>query len=204
MEPINIIRGRTAPYPGNNVDTDEIIPARFLYRFRKDGFAETLFHDLRLDEDGAEQPGFTLNQPNYRDPAILVAGQNFGCGSSREHAVWALQDRGIGCVIAASFGDIFKNNSYENGLLAIEFAEADIVKLREAIEKSAPCEMTVDLPHQTITGPGGLSFSFEIDPGVKAALMAGRSGIDTTLTRLAEIETFEAVYRTETEWAFRR
>jgi 3-isopropylmalate/(R)-2-methylmalate dehydratase small subunit len=204
MKQINIIRGCTAPYPGNNVDTDEIIPARFLYRFRKDGFAETLFHDLRLDEDGSERPDFILNQPNYRDPAILVAGRNFGCGSSREHAVWALQDRGISCVIAASFGDIFKNNSYENGLLAIELAEANLSKLREAIEKSATCEMTVDLPHQTITGPGNLSVSFEIDPGVKAALIDGHSGIDTTLTRLAEIETFVAAYRTETEWAFRR
>jgi 3-isopropylmalate/(R)-2-methylmalate dehydratase small subunit len=202
MEAINIIRGRTAPYPGNNIDTDEIIPARFLYRFRKDGFADTLFHDVRLDENGEVLPNFILNQPNYCNSAILVAGQNFGCGSSREHAVWALQDRGIRCIIAASFGDIFKNNSYENGLLAIELPEAEVIKLCEVIESTAPCEMTIDLPHQTIIGPGNLSFAFEIDPGVKAALIAGRSGIDTTLTRLAEIEAFEAAYRRDTEWAF--
>ena len=126
MKPVNLICGRAAPYPGSNVDTDEIVPARYLFRERRDGFGDTLFRDLRFDEAGNERASFVLNQSKYRNPAVLVAGSNFGCGSSREHAVWALFDYGIAAVIAPSFGDIFRNNALQNGLLPIVLPEAAV------------------------------------------------------------------------------
>ncbi len=202
MEPVTTITGRATVYPGANVDTDEIIPARFLYRDRKDGFADTLFHDLRLDHNGDERPEFVLNKPDLRDPQILVAGQNFGCGSSREHAVWALLDSGIRCVVAVSFGDIFRNNAIENGLLPVVMKNDQVAALSDSVSAAAPCEMTVDLAQQTVRSPDGTTFTFDFEAGAKAALLAGFNSIDLTIARMDEIMTFEDAYRHSTAWIF--
>ena len=138
-----------------NVDTDQIIPARFLWRARNDGFGELLFNDLRTNEDGTPKPGFALNQPGAKDAQVLVADRNFGCGSSREHAVWALMDAGIRVVIAPSFGDIFFNNSLKNGLLPIVLPEARCAELRAALDRQPGARMVVDLEAQTVSGPVG-------------------------------------------------
>lgn len=189
------------PYPAGNVDTDEIVPARFLYRDRKDGFADTLFHDLRLDAAGGPRPEFALNLPRYANPKVLVGGPNFGCGSSREHAVWALLDHGIECVIAPSFGDIFRNNALQNGLLTIVLAEAAVAELVAGLQHHEAPTMTVDLPGQQIVGADGTSYAFAIDPYVKQSLIKGLSKIDETLLLRSAIDDFEKAYRSRYPWA---
>ena len=188
-----------------NVDTDQIIPARFLWRSRADGFGELLFNDLRTDEDGTPKPGFVLNRPETSSAEVLVADRNFGCGSSREHAVWALLDAGIRVVIAPSFGDIFFNNSLKNGLLPIVLSEERCHALRAVLGRAPGAHMVVDLEAQTVTGPvgvndGGGSDHFDIDPFRKQLLLSGMDDITFTMSRQEAIAAFESRYRAELPW----
>jgi 3-isopropylmalate/(R)-2-methylmalate dehydratase small subunit len=188
-----------------NVDTDQIIPARFLWRSRAEGFGELLFNDIRTDEDGTPKPGFVLNRPETRSAKVLVADRNFGCGSSREHAVWALLDAGIRVVIAPSFGDIFFNNSLKNGLLPIALPEERCHALRAALSRAPGAHMVVDLEAQTVTGPvgvndGGGSDHFDIDPFRKQLLLSGMDDITFTMSRQEAIAAFESRYRAELPW----
>lgn len=200
MRPVSRIYGRATPYLNSNVDTDQIVPGRFMYRDRRDGFGDTLFHDLRLGENGDERADFVLNQSKYRNPTVLVAGQNFGCGSSRECAVWALLDHGIGCVIAMSFSDIFRNNALENGLLTVVLPVNAVVELQDSVRDAAPCEIAVDLEAQSVTGPTGNTYTFDFVPHAKRNLLKGLSKIDATFARSAEIDAFERCYRERFPW----
>ncbi len=188
-----------------NVDTDQIIPARFLWRPRKDGFGELLFNDIRTDEGGTPKPGFVLNRPETHAAQVLVADRNFGCGSSREHAVWALLDAGIRVVIAPSFGDIFFNNSLKNGLLPIVLPEARCHELRAALARAPGARMVIDLEAQTVSGPvgvndGGGTDHFEIDPFRKQLLLTGMDDITFTMSQQDRIAAFEDRYRAELPW----
>jgi 3-isopropylmalate/(R)-2-methylmalate dehydratase small subunit len=194
-----------APLDAPNVDTDQIIPARFLWRPRADGYGELLFNDLRTAEDGAPKPDFVLNRPENTNAKILVADRNFGCGSSREHAVWALLDAGIRVVVAPSFGDIFFNNALKNGLLPVVLPEARCTTLRAALRRAPGAHLSVDLDSQTISGPegvndGGGADNFEIDPFRKQLLLSGMDDITFTLNQADRISAFEARYRAETPW----
>ena len=202
MIPVSSLSARAALFPGDNVDTDTIVPARFLYRNRKDGFKDTLFYDLRLDKQGMERPDFVLNQAAHRDPGILVCGDNFGCGSSREHAVWALLDSGIACVIAGSFGDIFRSNAIENGLLPVSLPQEELEALRRVLEKTEACDLVVNLIDQVICGPEGYVVQFAFDAAAKEKLILGQSAIDATLAYRADIERFEKAYRLTMDWIF--
>ena len=201
MKPVNVISGKAAPYPGSNVDTDEIVPARFLYRDRREGFGDTLFRDLRFDENGNERASFVLNQSRYRGPVVVVAGSNFGCGSSREHAVWALLDYGIAAVIAPSFGDIFRNNALQNGLLPIVLSEVSVSELLRALVDSEVPNVSVNLETQSVVGPEGSMYTFDIDPQAKKNLLAGLSSIDRTLALQEDIDQFEQRYRAAFPWS---
>ncbi len=186
-----------------NVDTDQIIPARFLWRPRADGFGTLLFNDIRTAEDGAPKPDFVLNR--LPQTKILVADRNFGYGSSREHAVWALLDAGISVVIAPSFGDIFFNNALKNGLLPIVLPEARCQALRAALDRNPGAAMAIDLETQTVTGPigvndGGGSDHFDIDPFRKQLLLSGMDDITFTMTQQDRITAFEDRYRAEQPW----
>ena len=190
-----------APLDLPNVDTDRIIPARFLRRLRSVGYGQFCFHDLRVRPDGTEDPGFVLNQPAYRDARILVAAENFGCGSSREGAVWALAGRGIRAVVAPSFGDIFHENCLRNGLLPVRLPASTVARLREALHAAPGGTVTVDLPAQTVTGPDAAPHRFEIDPFRKQALLEGLDDIGLTLRHDAEIAAFETRHVAEWPWA---
>lgn len=203
MRPLREVRGIAVPYPRSNVDTDQIVPARFLLRDRKEGFSEVLFRDLRFGNDGTERPDFVLNQPRYRHARVLVAGANFGCGSSREHAVWALLDYGIDAVIAPSFGDIFRNNAIQNGMLLIVLPGPDVDQLTAALSRSGEAIVHIDLVSQRIDAADGSSFDFDIDPSEKAKLVEGRSQIDETLALKDRIERFERTYLANHPWAVR-
>ena len=194
-------RGVLVPYIAANVDTDQIIPARFLHRARKQGYGRLLFHDLRHDEAGGERPEFILNQDSYRNGTILLAGPNFGCGSSREHAVWALVDHGFRAVIAPGFGDIFYNNCNKNGLLAVVAEAALLSALADEARRRPGAGATIDLPEQSITSGEGRCWSFTIDPYRKLALLEGASEIEMTLKAIGEIEAFEAAYGSKSPWA---
>lgn len=194
-----------APIDMPNVDTDQIIPARFLWRARADGYGHLLFNDLRSEADGAAKPDFVLNQPGYQGAEVLVADRNFGCGSSREHAVWALSDAGLKVVIAPSFGDIFFNNSFKNGFLPVVLPEARCTELRAALARNPGAHLVVDLEAQTVTGPVGVNDgfgtdNFAIDPFRKELLLTGMDDISFTLSRQAEIDAFEQRYARETPW----
>ena len=201
MEAFQRHRGLLVPYIAANIDTDQIIPARFLHRARKQGYGNLLFHDLRHDEAGGPNPDFVLNHPSYRTGTILLAGPNFGCGSSREHAVWALVDHGFKTVIAPSFGDIFYNNCSKNGLLAIVAEEALLRALTDEAHHRPGAETIIDLPEQSITSGDGRCWSFTIDPYRKQALLEGASEIEMTLKAVGEIEAFEAAYEPKSPWA---
>ena len=188
------------PMATPNVDTDQIIPARYLWHAKSDGYGKWLFNDLRFNEDGSPKPGFILNQPDYAPAKIIVGDRNFGCGSSREHAVWALHDYGFRVVIASSFGDIFYNNSFKLGLLPVVLPEAEIIALRTAIERGNSAQVSVDLPSQTITGPGGFSAKFEIDPFRKKKLLEGLDDIAITLGFTDQIDKFEAAFEQTMPW----
>ncbi len=200
MDKFEKLTSSAAPMNMINVDTDMIIPKQFLKTIARTGLGKHLFHEYRFDDDGNEVEGFVLNKPAYRDAKILVAGENFGCGSSREHAPWALQDYGIQCVIAPSFADIFYGNSFKNGMLLITLPPEDWAKVMEDAERGANATLTVDLESQTITGPDGGEIKFEIDPFKKKCLLEGLDDIGLTLKNDDKIGGFESTRDQSQPW----
>ncbi|MGH7066993.1 MAG: 3-isopropylmalate dehydratase small subunit [Acetobacteraceae bacterium] len=200
MRPFGTLDAVAAPLKAANLDTDQIIPARFLWRRRQDGYGELLFYDLRHAEDGTKCTDFVLDRPEYGGAEIIVAGRNFGCGSSREAAVWALADAGVRAVIAPSFGDIFFNNSLMNGLLPVVLAEARVAALWTALEVGRNLRIVIDLAGQTLRGPGGEVEQFEIDPFRKQLLLAGLDELSFTLREQEAISAFEREYEREIDW----
>ncbi|WP_415401153.1 3-isopropylmalate dehydratase small subunit [Tateyamaria sp. SN3-11] len=191
MDKFNTLTGIAAPMPLVNIDTDMIIPKQFLKTIKRSGLGANLFDEMRFDRQGNEIADFVLNQDAYREAEILVAGDNFGCGSSREHAPWAIKDFGIRCVISTSFADIFYNNCFKNGILPIALpAEAVDVLMKDA-EKGANARMTIDLEAQTVTTSDGEVFSFEVDAFKKHCLMEGLDDIGLTMAKVDSIEAFE-------------
>ena len=191
MEKFDKLTGVAAPLPQVNVDTDAIIPKQFLKTIKRSGLSKGLFYEMRFDEAGNPKEGFVLDQAAYKDAQILVAGDNFGCGSSREHAPWALLDAGIRCIIAPSFADIFYNNCFKNGILPIALPKAQVELLMDDAERGANAIVSVDLENQTITGPDGGEIRFEIDPFRKHCLLNGLDDIGLTLEKTAKIDEFE-------------
>jgi len=192
MDKFEKLTSVAAPLPLINIDTDMIIPARFLKTIKRTGLGADLFSTLRFNEDGSDREDFVLNQPAYKNAEILVTGENFGCGSSREHAPWALMDFGIKCVIAPSFADIFYNNSFKNGMLLIKLPPEDMTKLMDDAERGANATVTVDLEAQEITGPDGGVIKFEINAFKKHCLLNGLDDIGLTLQKDDKIDDFEA------------
>ena len=190
MNPVSVITGTAAPLPRANVDTDQIIPKQFLKRVERSGFGEFLFFDWKADSEGELDPDFVLNKPEYADARILVTGPNFGSGSSREHAPWALEDWGFQAVIASSFADIFKGNCSKIGLLTIELTDDEVTELM-AIAQSTPNSVTVDLEHQTVSADG-FTATFDIDEFTKYCLMTGQDHIALTLRHVDHIDRHEA------------
>jgi 3-isopropylmalate dehydratase small subunit len=191
MTPFTDLHAKAAPLDLANVDTDQIIPKQFLKTVDREGLGEGLFYDLRFDGEGRPKPGFVLNDPRYAGAGVLIAGENFGCGSSREHAPWALLDYGVRCVIAPSFADIFYGNCFQNGLLPIALP-ADAVRALMDEAKGGNHVFSIDLASQTVTAPSGLAFRFEIDPSRKEKLLKGLDSIGETLQRAADIDAYEA------------
>jgi 3-isopropylmalate/(R)-2-methylmalate dehydratase small subunit len=200
MEKFTKLTGVAAPMPLINVDTDMIIPKQFLKTIQRTGLGKNLFDEMRYDDNGAEIPDFVLNKPAYRSAQILVTGENFGCGSSREHAPWALLDFGIRCVIAPSFADIFFNNCFKNGILPIVLPQEDVDKLMEDAERGANAVVTVDLEAQTITGPDGGEIAFDVDPFRKHCLLNGLDDIGLTLEKAPAIDAFETAAAQARPW----
>jgi len=200
MEKFTTLTGVPAPLAMINVDTDMIIPKQFLKTIKRTGLGKHLFHEMRFDEDGNENPDFVLNKPAYRNAKILIAGDNFGCGSSREHAPWALLDFGIRCIIAPSFADIFYNNCFKNGILPIQLPQEDIDKLMDDAERGANATLTVDLENQTISGPDGGEIAFDIDPFRKKCLLEGLDDIGLTMERADRIAAYEERAQAARPW----
>ncbi|MFD1697677.1 3-isopropylmalate dehydratase small subunit [Roseibium aestuarii] len=200
MEKFVTLTGVAAPLPIINIDTDMIIPKQFLKTIKRTGLGTALFHELRTNDDGTPNEDFVLNKPAYKDAQILVAGDNFGCGSSREHAPWALLDYGIRCVISTSFADIFYNNCFKNGILPIQVSEEELEKLLDDANRGANSTLTVDLEAQVIKGPDGGEISFEIDPFRKHCLMNGLDDIGLTLEKRTSIDTFEGSAAESRPW----
>ncbi|GGO57002.1 3-isopropylmalate/(R)-2-methylmalate dehydratase small subunit [Roseovarius pacificus] len=200
MEKFEKLTGIAAPLPLINVDTDMIIPKQFLKTIKRSGLGVNLFDEMRYDDDGNEIPDFVLNKPQYRESEILVAGDNFGCGSSREHAPWAIKDFGIRCVIAPSFADIFFNNCFKNGILPIALPQDQIDVLMKDAEKGSNARMIVDLENQTITTSDGEVFPFEVDQFKKHCLLEGLDDIGLTMEKAPAIDAFEAKAGTERPW----
>ena len=192
MIPFARLEAVAAPLPSPNIDTDQIIPARFLQKPRKEGYADFLFRDLRFDSNGAPKPDFVLNKPASAPARILVAGRNFGCGSSREGAVYALWDYGFRSVIASSFGDIFYGNSLKNGFLPIVLPQADVDRLMVILAEFPGASLAIDLADQSVTSPTRTIYRFDIDPYVKQCLLRGIDELDYTLSLAHEIAAFEA------------
>ncbi len=201
MDKFEKITGVAAPMPLVNIDTDMIIPKLFLKTIKRTGLGVHLFDEMRYLDDGSENPEFVLNKPAYRNAEIIVAGDNFGCGSSREHAPWALLDFGIRCVISTSFADIFYNNCFKNGILPIALPQEDVDKLMADAERGANATITVDLEAQEIRGPDGGTISFEIDPFKKHCLLNGLDDISLTMEKAAAIDDFEAKAKLARPWA---
>jgi 3-isopropylmalate/(R)-2-methylmalate dehydratase small subunit len=191
MQSFTTLTGVAAPFPLINVDTDMIIPKQFLKTIKRTGLGKALFHELRFDEKGQEKPEFVLNKPAYRTAQILVAGDNFGCGSSREHAPWALLDFGIRCVISTSFADIFYNNCFKNGILPIVVSPDNLKKLMDDAERGANATISIDLAAQEIRGPDGGMIHFDVDPFRKHCLMNGLDDIGLTMEKQSDIDRFE-------------
>ncbi len=191
MDKFTTLTGIAAPMPMVNVDTDMIIPKQFLKTIKRSGLGVNLFDEMRYDENGNEIPEFVLNQPQYREAEILVAGDNFGCGSSREHAPWAIKDFGIRCVIAPSFADIFYNNCFKNGILPIALPQDVVDVLMKDAEKGANARITVDLDAQKVTTSDGEEFSFELDSFKKHCLLNGLDDIGLTMEKATAIDAFE-------------
>ena len=201
MEKFDKLTGVAAPMPLVNIDTDMIIPKQFLKTIKRTGLGANLFDEMRFDREGNEIEDFVLNKAQYRDAQILVAGDNFGCGSSREHAPWALLDFGIRCVISTSFADIFYNNCFKNGILPIVGSPEDHEKLMDDAERGSNAVLTVDLESQTITGPDGGEVAFDVDPFKKHCLLNGLDDIGLTIENAAAaIDTFEAKASAERPW----
>lgn len=191
MDKFTTITGIAAPMPMINIDTDMIIPKQFLKTIKRSGLGVNLFDEMRYDDDGNELPDFVLNKPQYRDAEVLVAGDNFGCGSSREHAPWAIKDFGIRCVIAPGFADIFFNNCFKNGVLPIALSEEDVEELFQRAEKGNPYQLTVDLENQVITDGQGFERSFEVDESRRHNMLHGLDDIAQTLLHEEKITAFE-------------
>ena len=192
MQPFSKVEGRAAPLPIANLDTDQLIPKQFLKTVERKGLGKGLLYDFRYDYDGKAKPDFVLNQPAYQGTSILVAGDNFGCGSSREHAPWALQQYGFRALIAPSYADIFFNNSFKNGLLPIILPEAVVDQLFKAVEATPGYQLTVDLAQQQVTAPDGSHWSFEVDAYRKESLLKGLDEIGQTLLHAQRIRDFES------------
>ncbi|HKA46597.1 MAG TPA: 3-isopropylmalate dehydratase small subunit [Methyloceanibacter sp.] len=201
MEKFTTLTGIAAHLPMINVDTDMIIPKQFLKTIKRTGLGQGLFAELRYDEDGNPHPHFVLHKAPYTEANILITGENFGCGSSREHAPWALLDFGFRCIIAPSFADIFYNNCFKNGILPIRLPQSEIDKLVDDASRGANATITVDLPNQEIRGPDGGVIHFDIDPFLKRCLMEGLDDIGLTLEKAHHIEAFETEHRTRRPWA---
>ena len=200
MEPFRKLTGVAAPLPMINVDTDKIIPKQFLKTIKRTGLGAHLFDEMRFTPDGAEIPDFVLNKPAYRAAEVLIAGDNFGCGSSREHAPWALLDFGIRCVIAPSCADIFYNNCFKNGILPIILPKQQVEALMGQAEQGSNTRFTVDLEANEIIAPDGARIAFEIDPFRRQCLLDGLDDIGLTLERETSITGFEDKHRTSQPW----
>ena len=201
MEKFNKLTGIAAPMPLVNIDTDMIIPKQFLKTIKRSGLGVNLFDEMRYTQDGAEIADFVLNQPAYRSAEILIAGENFGCGSSREHAPWALLDFGIRCVISTSFADIFYNNCFKNGILPIVMPQEVIDTLMADARKGANARQTIDLVEQTVATSDGQVFPFDVDAHRKHCLLNGLDDIGLTLEKAASIDSFEQRAQAQRPWA---
>ena len=200
MDKFTTLEGVAAPLKIINVDTDMIIPKQYLKTIKRTGLGKGLFSEQRYNDDGSENPDFVLNKPSYRTARILVAGDNFGCGSSREHAPWALADFGIRCVISTSFGDIFYNNCFKNGLLPIRVSHEELDKLFDDADRGSNATLTIDLEKQEIRGPDGGAIKFEIDPFRKHCMLNGLDDIGLTMQKGKSIDVFEAKEKAERPW----
>ena len=200
MDKFDKLTGIAAPMPLVNIDTDMIIPKQFLKTIKRSGLGKNLFDEMRYTQDGQEIPDFVLNKPAYRNAQIIVAGDNFGCGSSREHAPWALLDFGIRSVISTSFADIFYNNCFKNGILPIRLPQEQVDILMEDARKGANARMTVDLEAQTVTSSDGQVFSFEVDAFKKHCLLNGLDDIGLSLEKVSSIDAFEATAGAKRPW----
>jgi len=203
MEKFKTLTGTAAPMPLINIDTDMIIPKLFLKTIKRSGLGVHLFDEMRYNQDGSEKEDFVLNQPAYRNSKILIAGDNFGCGSSREHAPWAIADFGIRCVISTSFADIFFNNCFKNGILPIRLPKEDVDKLMDDASRGANATITIDLENQEIKGPDGGTIKFDVDPFRKHCLIEGLDDIGLTLQKKDKIQSFENDYRLSMPWMAR-
>jgi 3-isopropylmalate/(R)-2-methylmalate dehydratase small subunit len=200
MEPFKTLDGIAAPLNMINVDTDMIIPKQFLKTIHRTGLGKALFDEMRYNADGSEKPDFVLNKPAYRNAKILVAGENFGCGSSREHAPWALLDFGIRCIIAPSFADIFYNNCFKNGILPIRLPQSEVDKLLDDAERGSNARISVDLETQEIRGPDGGMITFEVDAFRKQCLLNGWDDIGLTLQSEHKIADYEKAHHAQAPW----
>lgn len=200
MEPFSKLSGTAAPLDMINIDTDIIIPKQFLKTVRRTGLGVSAFYNLRYDDNGRENPDFVLNKPEYRKAQILITGENFGCGSSREHAPWAILDMGIRCIIAPSYADIFYNNSFKNGILPIILPQEQVDQLMQEAKDQPEVTLEIDLEKQTVTRGNKFSFSFEIDPFRKHCLLNGLDDIGLTLEKNGKIDGFEQKRTSEKPW----
>jgi 3-isopropylmalate/(R)-2-methylmalate dehydratase small subunit len=200
MDKFTKLTGVAAPLPDINVDTDKIIPADYLKTIKRTGLGVALFSEMRYNDDGSEKPDFVLNQPAYRESQILVAGENFGCGSSREHAPWAILGFGIRCIISTSFADIFFNNCFKNGILPIVLPQEDVDKLMDDAGRGANAVMSIDLENQEITGPDGGTIPFDVDAFRKHCLVNGLDDISLTLQQDDKISAYEAAQSANQPW----
>jgi len=200
MDKFTTLEGVAAPMKIRNIDTDMIIPKQYLKTIRRTGLGKGLFSEMRFKEDGSENPDFVLNKPAYRHAKIIVAEDNFGCGSSREHAPWALLDFGVRCVISTSFADIFYNNCFQNGVLPIKVSKEDLDKLMDDAERGSNATLSIDLEAQEIRGPDGGVVKFDIDPFRKHCMLNGLDGIGLTMTKEKSLGSYEARKAAERPW----
>jgi 3-isopropylmalate/(R)-2-methylmalate dehydratase small subunit len=194
VKPLRVVSGRVAVMNRPDVDTDQIVPKQYLKRIERTGFGEVLFHDWRFDQDGRERPGFELNRREFREGKVLLAGRNFGCGSSREHAVWALQDYGFDAIIAPSFGDIFRTNAGKIGLLTVTLPDDEVERLMEGVDLDTGSELTVDLERRLIVAPDGREVPFEFDETTRHRILNGLDEIALTLEHEDAIRAYETAH----------
>jgi len=200
MKPFTKLNATAAPLPMINVDTDVIIPKQFLRTIERTGLGVHAFHDIRYNEDGSDKPDFVLNKEEYKNAEILITGENFGCGSSREHAPWALLDMGLRCIIGPGFANIFYNNCFKNGILPIQLPQEQIDELMKEAQENPEARLEIDLEKQTITRGNKFSFSFDVDPFRKHCLLGGLDDIDLTMEKHVHIDTYEEKQNNEKPW----